>query len=383
VSRLPLPPTIAAHFAPDRDLNLALRFERGMDGYDAQWRFAKRATGEPDQGKSAFLAAYAALFNRTPAQEFEVFLARRDAALGSLGLMVTGIEMISRSRLVVGLGLPHPTETGFLLDRLTGSPYLPGSSIKGALRAAARWTAEGELLAGREPSEHEDARRFWLSDRDRIFGPAIGDGSSQAQGSAVFFDAFPAAWPRLEVDVLVPHYGAWYGGGDEPPADCENPIPVAFLTVAARTPFRFYLGARGATAGADLLQLRRLIEPAFGLLGLGGKRSSGYGVLVEKPVRTERSTRSRAKKELAATPSAASPGDEPKERQAATPPRNAGDKIKVLVIGEQGGCYTLRDIETGQDDIVLKAMVPWAVGEHRKVRVEKVSADGRVLKVRT
>ncbi len=343
----------------------------------------QRATGEPDQGKSAFLAAYAALFNRTSAQEFEAFLARRTVALEDLGLTVAGVEMISRSRLVVGLGLPHPTETGFLLDRLTGSPYLPGSSIKGALRAAARWTAEGELLAGREPSEQEDARRFWLSDHDRIFGPAINDGSSPAQGSAVFFDAFPAVWPKLEVDVLVPHYGAWYGDGDEPPADWENPIPVAFLTVAARTPFRFYLGARGATADADLLQLRRLIEPAFGLLGLGGKRSSGYGVLVEKPVRAERSTRSRAKKELAATPSAASPGDGSEARPAAMPPRKVGDKIKVLVTGEQGGRYTLCDIETGQDEIVLKAMVRWAAGEHRKVRVEKVSTDGRVLKVRT
>jgi CRISPR/Cas system CSM-associated protein Csm4 (group 5 of RAMP superfamily) len=61
---------------------------------------------------------------------------------------------------------------------------------------------------------------------------------------------------------------------------------VAFLTVAPKTGFRLHLGARGASADADLVQLRRLVEPAMGLLGIGGKRSSGYGVLVERRART-------------------------------------------------------------------------------------------------
>jgi CRISPR-associated protein Cmr6 len=396
VSRLPLPPKVAACFAPGAALNLALRFERGMDGYDdEQWRFAKPAGGEGDQGKSAFLAAYAGLFNSAPREEFDGFVARRGAALGQLGFPVEAVEVTTRSRLVIGLGLPHPTETGLLLDRLIGSPYLPGSSLKGALRATARWIAAGELEPGQGEGEAEEPQGFWQRHLDRLFGPAIDGETTPAAGSAVFFDAFPTSWPRLEVDVLVPHHGAWNGGGDEPPADWENPVPVAFLTVAPRVSFRIHFGVHGDAAEVDLAQLHRLVEPALGLLGIGGKRSSGYGVLAAKRPRGGKVAVTGAAAAAAAVAAAGAPGRADRQAvadsaragegkgAAAVPRRKVGDKVRVEVIAAEEGAFTLRDLETGQDDIVLKAMVPWALGERRRVRVEKVSPEGRVLKVRT
>ena len=46
-------------------------------------------------------------------------------------------------RLVSGLGMNHVLENGFVWDRNLGVPYLPGSSVKGMMRAwAEQWDTE-------------------------------------------------------------------------------------------------------------------------------------------------------------------------------------------------------------------------------------------------
>lgn len=43
------------------------------------------------------------------------------------------ITATTTSRLVTGMGLPHPKENGFAWMRPYGIPYIPGSSVKGML----------------------------------------------------------------------------------------------------------------------------------------------------------------------------------------------------------------------------------------------------------
>jgi CRISPR-associated protein Cmr6 len=235
--------------------NPSLLFDKGMDRYGEDWKIG---AGE----KEKFFRAFANTFRTQPTDEFGEFLNRRRGAFKHLG--IEPIPLTTQTRLVVGLGLPSPLETGFLLDRLTGCPYLPGSSVKGLLRAAARLVRQEEL---------EGDKPFWEAHANRIFGPEIAPGSTPKTGEVIFYDAFPALWPRLEIDVLTPHYGRYYREGVDP-GDWDNPVPVPFLAVAPGTTFHFYLQA----VITDFQKLEELLALALDWMGIGAKKSAGYGI---------------------------------------------------------------------------------------------------------
>lgn len=243
------------------ECNRSLYFDSGFDGFEIA------ADGERSSVPAGIKAEFLARLSSLPTLDASAFLARRQAALSALGAKPT--SLVTQSRLVVGLGLPSPLETGFLLDRLTGCPYLPGSSAKGLARATAALVARGEL---------DGDAGFWSSQLERIFGPAIGLGREPMQGAVTFYDAFPMTWPGLEVDVLTPHFPDYYRNPDEPPADWQEPNPVAFLTVTAGTTFEFWLGPGGKRfADADLARTEAVLRQGLGALGIGAKTSAGYG----------------------------------------------------------------------------------------------------------
>jgi CRISPR-associated protein Cmr6 len=255
MSDLPMPPAFRDHLTIGGEANRSLVFDRGVD----RWTHRSREKSEVD--KPAFFAAFVKEYKGFPG--YTAFRARRAAAFERLGAKRTTLH--TAARLVVGLGLPHPTETGFLFDRLTGCPYLPGSTVKGLLRATATIAA-----SARSP--------FWTAaEVDRIFGPVIGGEATPATGSVVFYDAFPTAWPVLEVDVLTPHYPSYYRSG-EIPGDWDNPNPVPFLTIRAGEAFDFWFSPRNEERWAeDHRQLERLLVLALDWLGVGAKKASGYG----------------------------------------------------------------------------------------------------------
>jgi CRISPR type III-B/RAMP module RAMP protein Cmr6 len=259
----PLPARLARLFEsapPTASPSLSLVLARGV----GTWKepFSTR----PELDKGAFLAEFRNRFAEPP--DYEPWLERRKGWLEEMGAKT--LSHVTESRLVIGLGLPHPTDTGFLLDRLTGCPYLPGSTVKGLLRAAAR-----EVVLEKEWEPPAGDRDFWEENLERVFGPpASAEGA--ARGSCVFYDAFPERWPALEVDVLTPHYGPYYAQGEEPvyPGDWEPPVPVPFLTVAAGTRFCFPVRPL-------LPPLERLLGVALSWLGIGGKTRAGYGFFAE------------------------------------------------------------------------------------------------------
>ncbi len=57
-----------------------------------------------------------------------------ERALGTQGYKFGELDVEVAWRLIVGLGLPSPLETGITLHHLYGFPYLPGSAIKGVTR---------------------------------------------------------------------------------------------------------------------------------------------------------------------------------------------------------------------------------------------------------
>jgi CRISPR-associated protein Cmr6 len=255
MSGLPLPERLRELLALGAPGNRSLLFDKGMDRYDGSWRIG---AGE----KESFLIAFADAFRNGGAEHFESFLTRRREAMG-----VEPITLTTQTRLVIGLGLPSPLETGFLFDWLVGCPYLPGSSVKGLLRATARLVQRRDLQGN---------QAFWSQQFDRVFGPELTPQAKARTGEVIAYDAFPATWPVLEVDVLTPHYGQYYRE-EIAPGDWDNPVPVPFLTLAAGTPFHFYLRANQE----DSTELRTLLGTGLDWLGIGAKKSSGYGVFAD------------------------------------------------------------------------------------------------------
>ncbi len=252
--------------------NLSLQFDRGYAGYDAHWHHtpADPKHGIPE-GRTSFLRAFVERFSDP--REYDPFTARREAALTQQ--RARGIDRTSSAPMVVGLGRWNPTECGFNLDRFTGCPFIPGSSVKGLLRDAAGLVAKGELADAPGSSE------FWRQRVDLVFGRETENGGEAADqaGTVRFFDAYPVRWPKLELDVMTPHYGKYYSGRNAEAGDWEDPIPVHFLRVAANTTIRFWFGPRRRTPlDADTVRyIEALLKLALDWVGIGGKTSSGYG----------------------------------------------------------------------------------------------------------
>jgi len=172
-------------------------------------------------------------------------------------------------RYVSGLGATHPYETGFIWHKTLGVPYLPGSSIKGLMRA---WVEE---WCNFTPNKKMDILR--------LFGYGGSDETSYDEaGTLIVFDALPARVPKLEIDIINPHYQPYYDDKRKPPADYYNPVPVFFLTVAPGQQFRFALAPRpGAMNGKPVDDVNtglELLKEALGTIGAGGKTSTGYGI---------------------------------------------------------------------------------------------------------
>jgi CRISPR-associated protein Cmr6 len=166
-------------------------------------------------------------------------------------------------RLTLGLGLPSPTENGFVFDPLIGVPYIPGSAVKGLCRRTA-------TVAEMDATEWQ-----------RLFGPEqVTADTATFQGSVVFLDAYPSRWPRLAVDVVNCHHPTYYrdqGKSDSArwPSETESPVPVFSLTVDHNTEFTFRLAGQEA----DLVAMTRLLAQGLDWLGIGAKTAVGYGTM--------------------------------------------------------------------------------------------------------
>jgi CRISPR-associated protein Cmr6 len=169
---------------------------------------------------------------------------------------VVSWEGVLISRMAMGLGAHHPTENGFSFDHATGLPVISGRSVKGLCRAAASLYAwECEVIK-------------------RLFGPWTLEGSTDKQGEAIFFDAWPTSWPNLEVDITNNHHPEYYRDSKQnKPVETEDPNPVNFLTVAEGARFMFFL----LVPGADKGRMQALLQSALGDLGIGAKTAVGYG----------------------------------------------------------------------------------------------------------
>jgi CRISPR-associated protein Cmr6 len=145
-------------------------------------------------------------------------------ALKNNGYGVKVCEVRSEWRSIVGSSEPElhiPFEVGLFWDPIFNVPFIPGTSIKGAVRSAFE-----ELLA------RDSASSNISKDADRVFGAG-----GVSAGLVGFTDAYPVSTEErlLEPDVVTPHYP---GKPNELEAE---PTPNVFVTIARGVTFRFYV----------------------------------------------------------------------------------------------------------------------------------------------
>jgi len=213
-------------------------------------------------------------------------LRRRLAALQSF-CGHEGIKLVNNSRFLCGVGYDTTLEWGFSFDWTTGHPWLPGSSLKGALLSYL------EFLHGKPVEDWNDQSSVALLDNPAIqftkeeilsiFGPQgtkISDGERTA-GSVCFYDVFPVSFSGWELDVITPHYKRYYSNPAAVlPDDTENPVPLYFLTVKRGSTFCFLYKLRNPATAADsprMAKIEALIREAGQNYGFGAKTSSGFG----------------------------------------------------------------------------------------------------------
>ncbi|MGD9732066.1 MAG: type III-B CRISPR module RAMP protein Cmr6 [Desulfamplus sp.] len=197
------------------------------------------------------------------------------ASYAELGSETLEISAISETPLLTGIGETSPTEVGMVFDRNMGIPYLPASSIKGAVRYAYC------VNFANAKENYDKVKNGSVEEKDvkglvELFGGT--DADDAKRGGFAFIDAYSETVPELKVDIMNPHHGKYYQNqSPEGPIETELPIPIKFLVVEKGLTYKF----RGFFINKDAEKYKdQLIEAfrtAMTLLGLGAKTAVGYG----------------------------------------------------------------------------------------------------------
>jgi CRISPR-associated protein Cmr6 len=190
-----------------------------------------------------------------------------EKGVGSLYSAVFAIDMRLVSRLLVYTRNPFlPLEVSLAWDPVLNLPYIPSSSIKGAVRS---WI---ELYVGKSVEGVS---------LEEVFGSEPGSVGGGRSSLVIFTDAYPVSCTAylIEPDVITPHYSVAELAFTEPEA---LPTPIVFPTIAPNTVLRFIVafkrkGDNGRSLGTNVVT--KLVELIMKALedGLGAKTSIGYG----------------------------------------------------------------------------------------------------------
>lgn len=258
--KLPLPAETRDYFGNVKNLllkssNLGLLFNKYMYSWQDGWQKKDENAREfrDDISKIQFDKKYA----------LSVY-ARQKAVVQGLqnsGWHDESFELTSDTRLIIGLGGTSVIETGMTLHPLYGFPYLPASGLKGLARAYAE--------IGCDAQKEDLLQVFGSEDKDPRYA------TNNQQGKVFFMDGLPNSFPKLELDIMNPHYSEYYQGSKpKPPADYLNPVPVTFLTVAPGQTFSFAVFSRD---GGCAVKAKEWLMGGLAELGAGGKTNVGYG----------------------------------------------------------------------------------------------------------
>jgi CRISPR-associated protein Cmr6 len=294
-----MPAAVPAYLKDFSDAPPGHRFSLYYAGWNGDW-------SKPKSGVVPILDA----LRRLPEHSIKLLdaiCARQNSAAQMLGDQVLALPCIGTAPFATGLGNEHPLENGFAFLTPYGLPYLAGSGIKGVIRKAAEELAGGEW--GNTKGWNEDAIRA-------LFGPGEGDHTRDThpqQGALRFWDVLPILQKNeMTVEIMTPHHGEYYQGKHSP-HNSENPNPISFLAVPAKSRFTFIIECNAALLRDTTLQqtwgnlLKAAFDHAGKWQGFGAKTAVGYGRMELDEKAIEEAREQKERQTLAAERAALSP----------------------------------------------------------------------------
>ncbi|WP_077272726.1 type III-B CRISPR module RAMP protein Cmr6 [Acidithiobacillus caldus] len=174
-----------------------------------------------------------------------------------------GFTLALQQRLYIGLTRDNPVETGVTVAHSYGMPIIPGSAVKGLARASAEYIEQQSGNISR-------AAITWL----------FGEGGDTGEGGGVYYH--DAWWcdgnqqPPFVAEIVTPHHSEYYQEGKGPDSDMDSPTPAPQIAVQGS----FYFVIEGAPEWTAVAAA--LLQAGLTQWGVGGKKSSGYGIFRPK-----------------------------------------------------------------------------------------------------
>ncbi len=262
----------------DTSANMGLWFDRFFNGYNHNFSEISKPTDLKEVKKQ-----WIHTLDRHAGKEeqLESFAKNQCRLIHSLGGLCQ--EYRTEGRFITGMGNSHPIENGLSWHFTLGVPYLPGSAVKGLVRA---WVEQWQ-----DEIEESKKRQLltWFGSEDKEPGPE----QNQQAGEIIFYDAIPINPVKLHIDIMTPHMGKWYEKGgditnvdDSPeavPADWHDPVPIKFLSMDKGAEFLFSIAPRQPKSWSvdSLTEVIQVLNMALEWLGAGAKTALGYGQMVQ------------------------------------------------------------------------------------------------------
>ncbi|MGC8564728.1 MAG: type III-B CRISPR module RAMP protein Cmr6 [Fervidicoccaceae archaeon] len=179
---------------------------------------------------------------------------------------VYSLEIETKSRFIVSMKYPYmPLNLGLAIDPYMNVPFIPASSLRGALRM--------QLSLNNNDISHNDI--------SLLFGKSEGK-EGKRPGILSIFDAYPVKAQNglFEADVITPHYReSDYKIGEHE----SEPNPILFLTVPSGVTFRAFSAVCDELDEQEKQALTKFVGALKNFrefpLGLGAKTMTGYGVV--------------------------------------------------------------------------------------------------------
>lgn len=256
------------HSAAD-DAHAGLLLERGLPAHKTKGQ--QGGEGEDAKANAKVKMAHVERVCGVPAGEFYSNAFARWRKLTEDAQRFRRVTLALESRLFIGLAGGGALETGCAVGHSHGMPYIPGSSIKGVVRAHAR-----EQLG-------EQGRAAW----QELFGSEpIAEHRAGLAGLVGFHDAWwvpgSAASPFVQ-EVVTTHHMQYYSeGGRQAATDFDSPVPNA--QVAVQGSFLFVIEGPCAWHGLAEAMLKDTLHRR----GIGAKTRAGYGYFKPEAVQVPR-----------------------------------------------------------------------------------------------
>ncbi|WP_128893772.1 type III-B CRISPR module RAMP protein Cmr6 [Longirhabdus pacifica] len=195
------------------------------------------------------------------------------------------IKAKTDGKLVHGFGSINARETSISIHSVYGIPYIPASSVKGAMR---NWVIQA-CFNGMEPDQSILSEESEANEEQQHLYKVYLDlfGSEKSRGMLQCMDAFIASKDfKLEKDVMTVHHKEYYSGKQE---SLDNQkLDIINFYVLNNKEINFPLFVAKKEGRHSKLSSNKLLDEAICYLknalketGIGSKKSSSYGYFKE------------------------------------------------------------------------------------------------------